>query len=712
MTENSKLLAQIEAQRKKQAETTPSTQPKKPSTPIIDSPVVRLDAKNDGAKDELRRLDLATVYRNWFHPKSEYSSGNEVNLSCFNTDFHKGGDVNPQFGINTTLNTYYCHACNVRGDIIDLAAVRFGLADSDYRCPQERVHEAVKLAGEELCGMAFVHRGGAWYRVPDAQPIATPAATAAPAHPAPPPDRIAAQPTPPPTGTAAQPTPPPAPVAAPVAAGVEVNGIQVVRLHAQRAAVQPQAPAVLPPIRQQDEVVEYVEDDEADEPPPVIELNWREILPAGSIGYKYMEVVTKDDVPEEYHFWTVLSLMSVICGRDVCLWEASPVYSNIFTCMIGRTGAGKSQADGRAYDLAAMAVPHQEGNEMNRGVKIISSPGSGEDLSKHFQHRIPSPVPAPQPGQKGQPKVIVPDIEVDSVRGLVKYGEMQKIVAKMRSQSSSLESILLELYDTSRAPMGGSSLTGGSTKAMNYFGCLTTTTQLDMARRLLTSDQIDSGFLNRWIFVIGKEKPRISRPHPIPMDSLIGDMRQLSEWARGIALHHGGRIEFDESTGGSGEIFDAFNLDIAQPLEKTAPIYARSSLLYKKLTLILAINSKEQVISKDTVLAAQQLWKYVTDCLRVVEGRILGNDSSELNDRVFNWIKDQQDTSSMGLPLGPNMKNILRRFDNRFGLDAYRIKQIIANMRDVGMLMELNDGRMDVSRKKGIMYIVTEEWRD
>lgn len=685
MTQNSKLLAQIEAQRKKQQETSPSSvsQPKKPSATIRDSPVVRLDAKNDGAKDELRRLDLATVYRNWFHPTSEYSSGNEVNLSCFNTDFHKGGDVNPQFGINTTLNTYYCHACNVRGDIIDLAAVRFGIADSDYRCPQERVHEAVKLAGEELCGMAFTNRGGAWYRVPDATPAAP-----------------------------AVPVAPQAPAAPPVAGGVEVNGIQVVRLNAARSPITPTPPVALPPVRQQESIIEPVESLEDQAPPPVISLNWREILPAGSIGYKYMELVTKDDIPEEYHFWTVLSLMSVICGRDVCLWEASPVYSNIFTCMIGRTGAGKSQADGRAYELAAMAVPHKEGDETNRGVKIISSPGSGEDLSKHFQHRIPSPLPPAIPGQKGKPKVVVPDIEVDSVRGLVKYGEMQKIVAKMRAQSSSLESILLELYDTSRAPMGGSSLTGGSTKAMNYFGCLTTTTQLEMARKLLTSDQVESGFLNRWIFVIGQEKPRISRPRPIPMDSLIGDFRQLSDWARGIAMHHGTRIEFDESAGGSGELFDEFNLNVAQPLERTAPIYARSSLLFKKLTLLMAINSREQVISKDTVLAAQALWQYAVDCLRVVEGRILGNDSAELENRVFDWIKEQQDTSAFGLPIGPNMKNIMRKFQGRYGLDTYKIKQLINNMREVGMLQELNDSRTDVKRKKGIMYIVKDEWKD
>lgn len=571
------------------------------------------DKLDDGAKRELRTLPLLEVYRQWFAPMAERPGGGaEVNCSCFNTDFHVNGDEHPQFGINTDLNTYYCHACGVRGDIIDLAANYLGLADAttDYRCPDAKVHEVVKYAGETLCGWSFRKTPAGWQRIPalstltgtvnvvDAPvlAVAPPAATLGAAHPE---------------------------QAPAVSSAVSRSGVRLGRFTPPNAPVMPtttpgfsapeytgeRAPLVVP-----DEDVEAARIAAAN-----FSLDWRDFVPADTPLRNYLEITCRDTSPEEFHFWNFMSIIGLAMGRKVYLPDDKNVYGNSLLCLVGRTGQGKSKSESYANELIRMAMPFDDDDHLTNGVRVVKNPGSGEFLASNFLHEVEDPTFVPGRGIKKPPRLVNP-----SVKALIRWPEMATMVGKASARGSIVQTTVIDLYDNPDT-IGGGSLTHGSYGAKNPFGSVTTTTQLAAVRHLLTGDQAASGFLNRWWFVIGRSKPFQPWGTHINVAPVKHDVEMLVKWAEDKFRNVGGYHKL------SAEAFEAaseFLVRRCHPLEadENDEMLRRAVLTFKKLILLFSANMMEDEVSIAAVDQAKIAFEYLIDCMRHIGVQIGQSD--------------------------------------------------------------------------------------
>lgn len=621
---------------------------------------------DDGAKAELRQLPLLPIYRRWFDPQSERVGGNdEVNLSCFNTAFHTGGDKNPQFGINTVLNVYKCHACEFSGDIIDLAANYFGYADSDGKCPQFEIDEVVKLAGEELLGMSFRKTAAGWQRIPQWTPLnpgiqqsaapvnGTASATGAVVQP---PGSVPTE-----TYTGSAVTPPVAPssvvthavATAPVSqtpAPIGLGSIAAPRPPSMTPDMSTYQPPVVDISSRIEEEAKAVSEEEAEEfrlSQANFSLDWRSLVPENTPLRRYMTIVSEDDTPEEFHFWNFMSLIGLTLGKKAFIPDVKPVYGNLLSCIIGRTGQGKSRSEGFIAELIKKGAFFNDQDHMTNGIKVISNPGSGEYMIKQFIHEVPDPT---KPAVKGkQPMLTNP-----SVKGLVRWPEMSTMIGKASGKGSIVRQMVIELYDVPTT-IGGGSFSNGEYGAENPYGSVATTTQLDAIRNLVSGDDAASGFLNRWIFILGKPKQFQPWGKPIDISPCVADVKTLTNWAESKYRSSQGWHPLDND---AAERATRFLLDTVEPLQHESNMLARSVLLFKKLMLLFSANMLEEKVSVAAVQQAEIAFRYLIDCLRHIGIRISTSEYESLESAVREFIIE-------GGPTGITARDLRRKLKRR-----------------------------------------------
>ena len=331
-----------------------------------------------------------------------------------------------------------------------------------------------------------------------------------------------------------------------------------------------------------------------DEPGGVLpSLDWRSLVKSGTFLDTYMQCCIVDDVPEEYHFWNGLVALGLAVGRDVTLYDQLPVYGNLFICLLGNTGDGKSRSFSHLKTLLSAALPASSTASPDKGVVKAYTPASGESLIQIFSKPVTDPT---------NPKVI---LYYDPVRGLIEYNELSQLVGRGQRQGNSLKPTLMEFYDCS-ACISTVSVTGGRRTAENAFGSCVTTTQPKSLKDLVTNSDAGSGFLNRWVFPCGtpKEKVAIGGAR-VDTTPAVAPLQSIHGWA-GL----GKEIQWsDEANKRFTELFHTY----VQPakLNDETELLSRIDLLLKKLILLFCINEKQIEVSRDIVERVWKMWDYL-----------------------------------------------------------------------------------------------------
>ncbi|AKL88277.1 hypothetical protein GMA3_100 [Gordonia phage GMA3] len=528
-------------------------------------------SEKDGAKEELKALDLLRVFQRLFPGKTvtNTKSNSETLVSCFNSSGHSNGDRNPSMSINNSKNTYTCFGCETSGDILDMVAYKQGYADSLQRCPSEQVHQAVYDASSLLgLGWEFHEVDGKYYRGP---------------------------------------------------ARNSSNNI----LHLPAGMVSDE-PVVQLPI-----------------PEPEIEnlrpLDWRNLLENDTAPRAYMEIVTTDDVAEEYHFWNIMVLVGLMLGRNATFRDGTPVQANLFVCLNGPTSAGKSRSMGYVKRLIASdELKFDPDDAFSDGVKVIHGPGSGEALTRAFQHE--SPDPAQQnltPLIPGQPKPKRQPIQMIShpVRGFVQYEEMTTIVKKASSETSTIKPMMIELYDGGLS-IGGETVSQGSHVAEKPFGSILTSIQPGVLESLFggTDDGI-SGFLNRWLFIPGVHKKSRPLTEYVDVDPVIPYLVEIRDWAEDLH-RQGGMMEFAYAT--ELDRFTAFYESKLRDIRDTNGLQ-RIDLVYKKLILLGCAIYHEDHITERALEFAEYLIEWLIESNKFQKVEKLDSTKSK---RMMERIKE------------------------------------------------------------------------
>lgn len=95
---------------------------------------------------------------------------------------------------------------------------------------------------------------------------------------------------------------------------------------------------------------------------------------------QYLEYTQESEAPTQFHFGAAITTVSAAFGRLPLIgWDALPTYPNIYTILVGPTGARKSTAIRLATDLLAPAL----GNSLN----ILPSEGSHQGFAKALRKR-------------------------------------------------------------------------------------------------------------------------------------------------------------------------------------------------------------------------------------------------------------------------------------------------------------------------------------
>jgi hypothetical protein len=531
--------------RKREAEA--STPPPSPSAPQLPSEYEHLAPEVDSQRSEedqeldavLARIDLIDAYIRWcgkMTPKPRSGQTEGIKISC---PIPGHTDNDPSAWINTKDQVWFCGGCQVGGDAYDIAAYHFGFPVPDYK-QGATFHDLRRKMAEDF-GYTFVTPPGA------KQPIMV---------------------TPEPPGE------------------VEHSGVPAV----PSVPAAPELPAEVASVTN---IYEEDDDDEIIFPT----LDWRQIVEPNTFLDEFCRATAIDDTPEEFNFWNGLIALGLVAGRDVILRDRISVKANLFVCLLGHTGDGKSRSYSHLKRLLRYALPYDGTDPNNKGAKIIDTPASAEVLIHSFSKPVPDPI---------DPKKIAYHAPV---RGLVEWNELSALTSRTSRTGNALKPSLMQFYDADDR-IATSSMGTGTKEAHDSFACVFTTTQPRALRELIRQSDADSGFLNRWVFASGQEKQRIAIGGvEIDLTSSISSLQEVAAWTSPGVV--GARtIEWSDE---AAELFTEFFHRILQPKKKMdqSGLLTRIDLLMKKLILLLCINQRLDTVPVEVVGKTIAMYDYL-----------------------------------------------------------------------------------------------------
>lgn len=395
-------------------------------------------------------------------------------------------------------------------------------------------------------------------------------------------------------------------------------------------------------------------------------IDWKNIVPEDTFLWEYMARCVADDAPEEYHFWHGLIAVGHALGRRTVLFDQPNVLGNLYVCLLGGTGYGKSRSRTHLHKVVRGALPFKDNGLETEGVRLQGSMASGEALLDAFHHEAKDP---------SLPRTGV----LTSINGLVEYDELSMLANLALRSGNILKPVIISFYDgvenTQRTR------TGGSKTAHNPFCSMTASTQPKAVRGILDTTDAASGFLNRWIFAGGPAKPPTIFALPgTEIDytdaiDLLGDLRRWSLTKGKGALH---------LTEDARRLATDFFRTTVLPARDSdqSDLLKRLDLLFKKLMLLVGANSHEEKISADTVERITELFEYLITCYGIIDSEIGITKMQEVIQHVQIVIEKQ--TARLGK--GLTVRQMMDFTNNKYGLED--INKAVRQLLLAGILEE------------------------
>lgn len=398
-------------------------------------------------------------------------------------------------------------------------------------------------------------------------------------------------------------------------------------------------------------------------------LDWRNITDPDSFLGKYMYHLTGDDIPEEFHYFSGLAALSLATGRDLLLLDKRPVVANIFICLMGPTGDGKSEAKRYATDLVRQALPFDNDDPGNKGVKRVSNPGSGEYMVKEFEKLLKDPLTNQVIGQA-------------PVRGIVDFEEFATLMNRSSNKGATLAQFMIEFFDAQHEISTGS-LTNNKSTAREPFATTFSSVQPDVLNTLVNDSHMRSGFLNRWMFVSGMEKQVIPLGGEITeIEPLIKPLQSLFGWT-GIQAGQDKLIRWEAP---AFQAAKEFLLDVVIPAKKMdrSGATARIDLMYKKMILLQTVNLQRGKVPTDAVTMANELYKYLVLTYGMLDQAVNRADDSELREGI--------ERSIVSIHTKKNRPPSAREILDKLGGKKFTLEQIVrclSVMEKLGVVEEI-----------------------
>lgn len=526
--------------------------------PDVGSELV-LSAEEIALDTDIAAITVVDAYNRWAGKKQiQYTGQTEIKMSCPKPDHP---DRNPSAWMNQDKGTWYCAGCGEGGDIWDIAAYHYGYPVPGYKSNNTQFRE---LRERIALGMGYqkyiTSSGTVLSRTP---PVL--------------------EPDPPLSEEETEES---------LTSGVPNNVVQLFD----------------------------VEDEEyaAAVGQKVAAIDWRAITSPDTFLGAWMAETTKDTCPEEYHFWTGMMALGFAAGRNRVLADNPTVVPNIFVCLTGPSGTGKSRAKAHLKRVLTEALPFDVSAQLPTGAKLGGTPGSGEVLVDTLSHQIDDPSDPTNTLKKDWP-----------IRVYFEFDEMATLVSRGSRMGSTLKQYLMEAYDAPYS-INTSSRGHGNSFALQPYAQTLTTTQNRSIREVVTQKDEAAGFVNRWIFVTGPRKPQKA------INTHVTDYAVPAKYLRTINT----RTLTPKEVGFTDEALDAFEafykevFAMKDKAEETTAIFNRIDLLLKKITLLFAINDNADTVQLIHVERMKALYPYLLDVYGVVRLEMSTPESTLLEQRI------------------------------------------------------------------------------
>lgn len=425
----------------------------------------------------------------------------------------------------------------------------------------------------------------------------------------------------------------------------------------------------------------YVEENADLDPPRNHEaIDWRQILPENTFMRAYMEAVTTDTCPEEYHFWLGLLGLGMAVGRNVTLAERSPVKPNLYVCLTGPSGTGKSRAKSNMIKLLRDNIPYKKDEYVATGARILADASSGEIVVRMLQHDVLD--------VNGKPTG-----QYAPVRLLMEYEELADIMAKSGRQGNTLKGVMSRLYD-GHETIESNSMANALTAIMP-FGAALTTTQNKSIRDLFSKKDDNSGFLNRWVFATGVSK------NPLHIDRTTLDLTRAGGLIR--LIHNDAESAYSIHWDDNADLMwkDAFDTRVVPRKNSVdTSILERLDLLMKKIFLLLTINKRLKIVTPETVKEGMLIFPYLLESYGIVEKQLAATEIGDDQDFVLRTI-ERMTTKS----LSPTASGIYKAAKHRIP-DVGTVKKMLQNFVDMGMVTELKKPAGPAGGRPTTIYVL------
>lgn len=394
-------------------------------------------------------------------------------------------------------------------------------------------------------------------------------------------------------------------------------------------------------------------------------IDWRSVVEPNTFMDAYLQATTSDDVPEEYHFWNSLVALGMAVGGMRTLEDQPEVNGNLFICLTGPTGTGKSKSNRHLVNLLHNALPYSPTDQPPYGANYVKGTQSGEVLIKAFQHPMLDPITSKIVGNW-------PD-----VKGCVHFDELADLIGKSGRLGSTLKTTLMELYDT---PMHlrSTSLAHGLVDAERPFGSVVTTTQFRSIRALITKSDDGAGFANRWVFAVGPPKLQdaINRTR-VDLTQAISKLTGLAHSARNHQL-----ITWSEDAEKTWTTFFHKILLPAREANQDSAIIQRIDLLLKKLFLLFAVNEKQSVLTDTIVRKVLTIYPHLLETYLLIEGEISATEEGDDVDLVMRQIA-RMSTSTYAPTARELHRSTMRKITS-----VQKLRKVLENLVVLGLIEE------------------------
>lgn len=399
-------------------------------------------------------------------------------------------------------------------------------------------------------------------------------------------------------------------------------------------------------------------------------INWRSLFPEGTFLRIWMDQTSKGSIPEEYYVWLGLMAVGAGIGPDATLIDSNPVKGNLFTCLVGSSGSGKSRAMATLEKLLRRALPYDAEDPHSTGIMVAATAASGEALIYAHQKIEYDPV---------NPKII---LGYRTIRSLIRYNELADLIGRAARMGNSLKPILMDFYDAA-GDISTDSRTSGKIIAGEPYAQFVTTTQTGAMEGLMTRADSISGMVNRIVFAQGTEKERHGFGDVmLDIEPAVRPLQLIRTWSSS-----GRNVDVSPE---ADAIFEEWFQQEFLPLaggDEGNPILGRCDLLLKKLMLLFAANEQRSTVTASIAKRVLSLWPYIKGCYGVVEERVQSSGLSNSDTAEIILTAVQEWCAINGKP--PTARDLWERKVKRKIKDNKLFKSVLGSMVDLELDLEI-----------------------